>query len=69
MIESLAMLFRPWMQCEPMACISIQRVELRTTTAHLVTSDPEIAKKYDMHEESEFWDEPKDQDAGEAETK
>ena len=25
--------------------------------AHLVTTDPEIAKKYDMIEESEFWDE------------
>ena len=23
--------------------------------AYLVTSDPEIAKKYDMHEESEYW--------------
>ena len=25
--------------------------------ARLVTTDPAIAKKYDMHEESEFWDE------------
>jgi diphthamide synthase (EF-2-diphthine--ammonia ligase) len=24
--------------------------------ATLVTSDPAIAKKYDMHDESEFWD-------------
>lgn len=23
--------------------------------AYLVTSDPVIAKKYDMHDESEFW--------------
>jgi hypothetical protein len=26
--------------------------------AHLVTTDPIVAKKYDMHDESEFWDEP-----------
>jgi hypothetical protein len=25
--------------------------------AHLVTSDPDVARKYDMHEESEFWGE------------
>lgn len=25
--------------------------------AYLVTSDPEIARKYDMHDESEFWNE------------
>ncbi|MGD0769374.1 MAG: hypothetical protein ABSB42_14420 [Tepidisphaeraceae bacterium] len=37
--------------------------------AHLVTSDPEIAKKYDMHEESEFWEEPNNDDADKAETK
>ena len=27
--------------------------------AYLVTSDPEIARKYDMHDESEFWNEGK----------
>ncbi len=32
--------------------------------AHLVTTDPEIAKKYDMHEESEYWDEPGEGEAG-----
>jgi hypothetical protein len=37
--------------------------------AHLVTTDPEIAKKYDMHEASEFWDEPNDDDADKAEPK
>lgn len=26
--------------------------------AYLVTTDPTIAKKYDMHDESEFWDDP-----------
>jgi hypothetical protein len=26
--------------------------------AYLVTTDPEVAKKYDMHDESEFLDEP-----------
>ncbi len=32
--------------------------------AHLVTTDPEVAKKYDMIEESEFWsDEPDEDDA------
>lgn len=25
--------------------------------AHLVTTDPEVARKYDMHEESEFFGE------------
>jgi hypothetical protein len=30
--------------------------------ACLITSDPEVAKKYDMHEESEFWGEDEDQD-------
>jgi hypothetical protein len=25
--------------------------------AYLVTTDPEVAKKYDMHEESEYWGE------------
>ena len=24
--------------------------------AQLVTTDPDIARKYDMHDESEFWD-------------
>jgi hypothetical protein len=37
--------------------------------AYLVTHDPEIAKKYDMHEESEFWGEPSDKDRDEPETK
>jgi hypothetical protein len=33
--------------------------------AHLVTSDPDVARKYDMHEESEFWgeDDPEPSDA------
>ena len=30
--------------------------------AYLITSDPEVAKKYDMHEESEFWAEEEDED-------
>jgi hypothetical protein len=25
--------------------------------AYLVTTDPDVAKKYGMHEEEEFWDE------------
>ena len=29
---------------------------------HLVTTDPEIAKKYDMHDEREFWGEEPDDD-------
>ena len=29
---------------------------------HLVTTDPEIAKKYDMHDEREFWGEELDDD-------
>jgi len=29
--------------------------------ATLVTEDPEVAKKYDMHEESEFWGETDDE--------
>lgn len=29
--------------------------------AHLVTTDPEVAKKYDMVEESEFWDDEGDE--------
>lgn len=28
----------------------------RHAAEYLVTTDPEIAKKYDMHDESEFWD-------------
>ena len=31
--------------------------------AYLVTTDPEVAKKYDMHDESEFWGE-KEADEG-----
>ncbi|HVA51632.1 MAG TPA: hypothetical protein VNH11_35150 [Pirellulales bacterium] len=30
--------------------------------AHLVTTDPEVAKKYDMLEESEFWGKEEDDD-------
>ena len=34
-------------------------LELKKTAAgdltYLVTSDPDVAKKYDMHDESEFW--------------
>src|SRR6476620_5267416 len=30
--------------------------------AHLVTTDPEIAKKYDMVDESEFWSEVEEDD-------
>ena len=30
--------------------------------AHLITTDPAIAKKYDMHEESEFWGDVDDDD-------
>jgi hypothetical protein len=30
--------------------------------AHLVTTDPEVAKKYDMIEESEFWAEDEDEE-------
>ncbi len=33
--------------------------------AHLTTSDPEVAKKYDMLEESEFWGEDEDSGTGE----
>ena len=35
--------------------------------AHLVTTDPEVAKKYDMHDESEFWGEKESEDEGEDE--
>ena len=31
--------------------------------AYLVTTDPVIAKKYDMHDESEFWDEPDEEES------
>ena len=33
--------------------------------AYLVTTDPAIAKKYGMHEESEFWDEDDDSENSE----
>jgi hypothetical protein len=32
--------------------------------AHLVTTDPAVAKKYDMHEEREFWEEDESDDEG-----
>jgi hypothetical protein len=32
--------------------------------AHLVTADPEVARKYDMHEESEFFEEDDGDDEG-----
>ena len=32
---------------------------------HLVTTDPEIAKKYDMHDEREFWGEEQSDSSGE----
>lgn len=35
----------------------------------LVTTNPDIAKKYDMHEESEFWGGPGDERASETEPK
>jgi hypothetical protein len=34
--------------------------------AHLVTTNPEVARKYDMHEESEFFGEDEDEEAGES---
>jgi hypothetical protein len=34
--------------------------------AHLITSDPDVAKKYDMVEESEFWDDEEDEDFDES---
>jgi hypothetical protein len=33
---------------------------------HLVTTDPEIAKKYDMHDEREFWGEEFEDDSNES---
>ncbi|MGA2443469.1 MAG: hypothetical protein ABSH08_21155 [Tepidisphaeraceae bacterium] len=37
--------------------------------ALLVTENSDVAAKYDMHEESEFWEEPNNDDADKAETK
>ena len=35
--------------------------------AHLVTTDPEVAKKYDMVEESEFWGDDESDDFNQSE--
>ncbi len=37
--------------------------------AHLVTTDPAIAKKYDMHDENEFWGQDGDDDSDESNPK
>ena len=39
-----------------MASPSIPTAEPGDDYAHLTTTDPDVAKKYDMHDESEFFD-------------
>ena len=38
------------------------------TITYLVTADPEVAKKYDMHDESEFWDDADNESGDESQS-